>query len=172
MVIVFLIFIHYSCIEQEKSEFEDVIKAVDIIDSSNLLDEEDIYLKLNEPSLKYLQGKYCISKDGYSLSLHFKQKNDIIYLFFVNVINNGNLIIENFSDENNYSYFNIKDIKNTHNVKIDIKNPIYNIHSYDNCEYYMLNISFNTKDEILFWKISFPNKISNLPSTAILTKCQ
>jgi len=102
------------------------------------------------------------------MTLEFRIKGDSAFLFYCNIIDNGNYINGCFYEEEdsmNYAgYFRLSDIKDS-TIKFKIKS--YRDEDID----YLLNLKLKNNGDILNWAIE-SKAVGYLPKKAVFKRCK
>jgi hypothetical protein len=115
-------------------------------------------------SSKIFNSKYCFSNNDHSLTVIFKVKGDVVYMYYLDISGNGNYI-NGFDDSTDYAAkFLIRDFKES-GIMMSIK-------SYRDTMTCNLILSYNAKKGWLYWNLSRnPYLIGYLARHATLKKC-
>lgn len=109
-------------------------------------------------------SKYCFKKGDHELTVIFKTKRDTVFLYYYNIVANGNFL-NGFDEQDDYAGSFV--INNFRNNQVD-----FQIKSYrDVDEKYLLNISINQGNGWIYWNINQKSPVGYLPKHATLKKC-
>jgi len=115
-------------------------------------------LSTNQQNTPIVEGYYDIVDDpDNGMSLWFEIRGDSVFVFYCNVLDDGNYL--NCSDDStdHAGAFNIKDLRNS-SVRLKIK-------SYRFDDSYLVNLLFKPESAKIFWKVDSGN-VSYLPEKA------
>lgn len=112
-----------------------------------------------------IKNKYCIEHDSYNdMVLVFQPEANNIYVYYINVIDDGNFI-NGFVDSLDYAGVFAKDSIKDSKVELTIKNY------RDADDEYKVNIEFLQGGKLLTWEVS-SDLVAYLPRRAKFKQCR